>query len=542
MHFKRGRTAALVGLVLAGGMIVQGSSHREAPGITKTPKLDGTDFYMFRSYEPGREGFVTLVANYIPLQDPYGGPNYFTLDTDAVYEIHIDNDGDAVEEITFQFRPSITVKDLAVDAGGMMMPVPLINIGQIGPGAGDTAALNREESYTLNIIRGARRGGTSEAVTDSASGATSFRKPVDNIGMKSIPDYAAYANSHIYDINIPGCSAGRVFVGQRKDPFVVNLGETFDLVNVTNPLGAENAEADDLADKNITSFILEVPISCLVASSTQPIVGGWTTASLGVGAGTAPGPGGPGGGAAPCPAGQPAAARPSDGPGLTWVPDQSCQGWVPSNHPAARGNAQPPSGPPPSDGTQVSRLGSPLVNEVVIGLKDKDLFNSAHPTQDSALAAYVTNPTLPELLEILFGSAGVRAPNNFPRADLVAAFLTGIAGLNQPPNVVASEMLRLNTSIAAVPPPGQSRLGALGGDNAGFPNGRRPGDDVVDIELRVAMGVLCHAFPGAFGCGPADAPSGTLAFTDGAFVDASFFDAVFPYIRTPLRGSPNTTP
>ena len=469
--------AAIAALVLIGAAIGQGSSHREAPGITKTPKLDGTDFYMFRSYEAGRKNFVTLIANYMPLQDPYGGPNYFTLDPDAVYEIHLDNNGDAVEDLTFQFRPAITVKDLAVPAGGLLVPVPLINIGQIGPDAADTAALNREESFTLNVIRGDRRTGVSQPITNAADGSVSFRKPVDNIGRKSIPEYAAYAKSHIYGVSIPGCADGRVFVGQRKDPFVVNLGETFDLVNIANPIGAENAEKDDLADKNVTSFILEVPISCLVQSSSSPIIGGWTTASLGVSAG--------------------------------------------------------------SPGTQMSRLGSPLVNEVVIGLRDKDLFNSAEPTQDGALASYVTNPTLPELLEILFGSAGVQAPNNFPRQDLVAAFLTGIGGLNKPAGVVASEMLRLNTSIAAAPRAAQHRLGALGGDFAGFPNGRRPGDDVVDIELRVAMGVLCHAFPGAFGCGPADAPSGTLAFTDGAYLDAKAFDGGFPYLKTPLRGSPN---
>ena len=477
MQVTKGRAAAVAVMLLLGGAAGQGSSHREAPGITKTPKLDGTDFYMFRSYESGRSGFVTLVANYIPLQDPYGGPNYYTLDTDAVYEIHVDNNGDAREDITFQFRPTITVKDLSVMAGNMSVPVPLINLGPIGPDALGTQALNREESYSVYVVRGNRRSGAFQQITNAADGSTTFRKPVDNIGSKSIPNYADYANSHIYNIAIPGCDNGRMFVGQRKDSFVVNLGETFDLVNVSNPLGAENAEADDLANKNVTSFVLEVPIACLVQSASQPIIGGWTTASLGVSAS--------------------------------------------------------------SPGTQVSRLGAPLVNEVVIGLKDKDLFNSAEPTQDGALASYVTNPTLPELLEILFGSAGVRAPNNFPRGDLVAAFLTGINGLNRPAGVVASEMLRLNTSIAAVPKPSQSRLGALGGDLAGFPNGRRPGDDVVDIELRVAMGVLCHAFPGAFGCGPADAPSGTLAFTDGAYLDAKFFDASFPYLKTPLRGSPN---
>ena len=538
MKLTKGRSATIAAMLVLGSVAGQGSSHREAPGITKTPKLDGTDFYMFRSYESGRSGFVTLVANYIPLQDPYGGPNYFTLDPDAVYEIHIDNNADAIEDITFQFRPSITVKDLAVPAGGQMTPVPLINIGSIGPDASNTAALNREESYSVNIIRGNRRSGAAHPITNATDGTATFRKPVDNIGNKSIPMYAEYANNHIYDILIPGCANGRMFVGQRKDSFVVNLGETFDLVNVSNPLGPENAEADDLADKNVTSFILEVPIACLVQAPSQPIIGGWTTASLGVDAPNAsPVPNGP----PPCPAGMPASFRPGDGPGLRWVPDLTCSGWVPDTHPSARGRGGPPA-PSPRAGTQVSRLGSPLVNEVVIGLRDKDLFNSAAPTQDGALASYVTNPSLPELLEILFGAGGVQAPNNFPRRDLVAAFLTGIDGLNMPANVVASEMLRLNTSIAAAAPASQSRLGALGGDLAGFPNGRRPGDDVVDIELRVAMGVLCHAFPGAFGCGPSDAPSGLLRFTDGAFVDASFFDNTFPYLRTPRPGSPNGTP
>ena len=308
----------------------------------------------------------------------------------AVYEIHIDNNADAIEDITFQFRPSVLVKDLSVPVGNMLVPVPLINIGQIGPNAGDTSALNREESLRSehHPRRSPERRGSGHHQRgrwrhdlSASPWTTSARSPSRN--------YATYANNHIYDIVIPGCDNGRMFVGQRKDSFVVNLGETFDLVNVTNPLGAENAEADDLADKNVTSFVLEVPIACLVSSASQPIIGGWTTASLGVGMpGGTPGP-------TPCPAGQPAALRPMDLPGLTWVPDQSCFGWVPSNHPAARGGPSGSAPPPAAPGTQVSRLGAPLVNEVVIGLRDKDLFNSASPTQDSALASYVTNPTLP---------------------------------------------------------------------------------------------------------------------------------------------------
>jgi hypothetical protein len=141
---------------------------------------------------------------------------------------------------------------------------------------------------------------------------------------------------------------------------------------------------------------------------------------------------------------------------------------------------------------------------------------------------YVTNPTLPALIELLFPAAA--APTSFPRADLVAAFLTGVDGLNQPPNVVASEMLRLNTAIPAAPAGSQNRLGVIGGDVAGFPNGRRPGDDVVDIALRAVMGVLLDR---------ADAPDGQLPYTDGAIVDETFFDVAFPYLRAPLPGSPN---
>jgi len=143
---------------------------------------------------------------------------------------------------------------------------------------------------------------------------------------------------------------------------------------------------------------------------------------------------------------------------------------------------------------------------------------------------------------VLFGAAGVKAPTNFPRTDLVAAFLTGVEGVNKPANVVVSEQMRLNTAIGATPGPAQSRLGVLGGDNAGFPNGRRPGDDVVDLELRVAMGVLCTV-PGvnaAVGCVPANAPAGTLKYTDGAFISSAFFANQFPYLRAPLKGSPNS--
>jgi hypothetical protein len=457
------------------------SSHREAPLITSKPKLDGTDFYMFRSYEPGRDGFVTLIANYLPLQDPYGGPNYFELDSKGIYEIKIDNDGDGVEDITFQFRFTNARQNLTINVGGVNVAVPLLQTGQIGRGgnANDIANLNVRESYTLSMIRGHRR----QVIKNADTNATVFEKPVDNIGFKTLPDYAAYAAAHIYNIEIPGCPThGRVFAGQRKDPFVVNLGETFDLINIANPIGEAfaNSARDDVADKNVTSLVLEVPIVCL--KSFDSVIGGWTTASR-----------------------QRDEDRDEDG-------DFDKDDFI-----------------------QVSRLGMPLVNELVIGLKDKDAFNASEPRNDARFLTYVTNPTFPALVGVIFGGAGVKAPTLFPRTDLIATFLTGIKGLNQPAKVRPAEMLRLNTSTPVTPAGSQNRLGVIGGDNAGFPNGRRPGDDIVDVTLRVAMGRLITL--GLFGT-PAQAPSGGLDFTDGAIVNASFFDNRFPYLKTPIAGSP----
>jgi hypothetical protein len=490
-------TLVAAALAAAGGPAL-GSSHREAPFIAGQPQLDATDFYMFRSYEPGRAGFVTLVANYLPLQDPYGGPNYFKLDPNAVYEIHVTNGGSAVESLTFQFRFQTTNDDNKFNVGGKMVSIPLVQNGSGDVATTNSSALNTHEKYTIGLIRGPRRAGTVLPVNNLTQGGTSFDKPVDYIGTKTISNYVAYANKHIYDIGIPGCGNGRVFVGQRKDPFVVNLGETFDLVNIKypavelNPL-AEFATVDSLADANVTSLVLELPIACLTEGKGD-IVGGWTTASV----------------------------------------------------PATRTvSATPGSGLDPSAQTgslvQVSRLGMPLVNELVIGLKDKNKFNASEPKDDGQFADYVTNPVLPALLEVLFGGAGVKAPTNFPRTDLVAAFLTGVEGVNKPANVVVSEQVRLNTAIATTAGAQQNRLGVLGGDNAGFPNGRRPGDDVVDIELRVAMGVLCTVtgVNTAVGCKASDAPAGALKYTDGAFISSAFFANEFPYLRAPLKGSPN---
>lgn len=507
-HMRTGAFLSLI--VVSSSTCVLASSHREAPFITSSPKVDGSDFYMFRSYEEGRSGYVTLIANYLPLQDAYGGPNYFTLDPKALYEIHIDNNGDGLEDLTFQFRFQTTRKGLSVMAGNKSVPVPLSNIGPVS--STDTSAQNVAETYTLTVVHGDRRHGTPTVVADATSGSTSFTKPLDNIGAKSIPDYANYANSFIHNIAIPGCSAtGKVFVGQRKDGFVVNLGETFDLVNIKYPAeelapsaNARALEPNTLADKNVTSLALEIPISCLTAGN-EPVIGGWTTASI--------------------------------RQALILNP-------VPQNEKSVGsvGAVVHPTGPELRGGAwvQVSRLGAPLVNELVIGLPDKDRFNSSQPRNDAQFADYVTNPTLPVLLQALFGSAGVKAPNVYPRTDLVAAFLTGVQGLNKPAHGVAAEELRLNTSTAATPVVAQKDLGVLAGDAAGFPNGRRPIDDVVDIELRVAMGVLLSPFDGgAQDPDPASSGSRQLHYTDGALPNPADYLPVFPYLNTPIAGSPN---
>ncbi|KXI27280.1 DUF4331 domain-containing protein [Paraglaciecola hydrolytica] len=511
------------------GQFAHASSHREAPNITRFPTLDSTDFYAFNSYEEGRGDYVTLIANYIPLQDAYGGPNYFAMDPAAVYSLHIDNDGDAVEDISFQLRFQSMLPnnnqgvELTVGPEGnqRIVGVPLKNIGGIS--AADQSAANFSESYTLTLVTGPQSTGTATTLQNSADGSDTFHKPLDFIGNKTFTDsanYKMYADSFVSTFAIPGCEQmAKVFVGQRKDPFVVNLGKTFDLVNYVPVEGdsapsagdaggfpggiTQSAANDNLADKNVTAIAIEVPKTCVTGMGNGTI-GAWTTASLP----------------------QARILNPDAKFAATEV----------------NGGAL----------TQVSRLGNPLVNELVIGLADKDTFSTSQPKNDTQFADFVTHPSLPELLNILFKDAvnttlgtdiATLAPTNFPRNDLVTAFLTGFPGVNQLATVTPSEMLRLNTGIPATAADMQSSFGVAGDDLAGFPNGRRPGDDVVDIALRVVMGRLCYPIPVAgvetdLGlCVPEDASVGNVPFTDGAPVNASMMMNAFPYLATPLSGS-----
>ena len=499
----RALSAGLAGL--AAGLLcgaVHASSHREAPFITTVPKVDATDFYMFRSYANGDDGYVTLIANYQPLQDPYGGPNYFAMDPNALYEIHIDNDGDNREDLTFQFRFR---NDLAggqgatLPVGGRDVAIPLVQSGPVtAPGAG---TLNVRESYSVTLVRGDRRKGMAAPLTQ-AGGGWSFIKPVDHIGTKTLPDYAAYAARHVYSVNVPGCAVpARLFAGQRQESFAVNLGTIFDLVNapasfLLNPAN-KGAVPNTIGDKNITTLALEVHRSCLTRG--DDVIGGWTSASLR----------------------QVRLLDPYPGSGHQ-TSEKVVGPWV-----------------------QVSRLGMPLVNELVIGLKDKDRFNAAVPAADAQFAHYVTNPTFPALLEIALASPGI-APTNVPRTDLVTAFLTGIKGVNQPRSGRAlSEMLRLNTAIPPVPLIQQRRLGVLEGDLAGFPNGRRPNDDVVDVSLVATMGGLCMAngMDDRLGLGKACNPQAvplkekSLGLHDGVDQAVAPLLDRFPYLNTPLPGA-----
>jgi hypothetical protein len=493
-------------LVLCLGLapvIAMASSHREAPFISTMPQLDASDFYMFMSYEPGRAGYVTLLANYSPLQDAYSGPNFHALSDRGYYDFRIDNTGDAKANLTFRFSFTNTYNKLAIPTGATSSTaVPLINIGPVS--ATNQSNLNVTQTYKVQLFRDGQAPG--QAVTNFSGGSDTFTKPLDNIGSNSTPNYVAYANSYIYTVNIPGCpTPGRMFVGQRKDGFVADLGAIFDLVNL-NPLGARDSTPNALTQKNVTTLALEVPVACVRDSAGDAVIGGWTTAFV----------------------------------QNNWVLSQT----------GTQSDYVAPNNFYAQNYTQVSRLGSPLVNELVIGLKDKDKFNGSIPSDDAQFGTYVTNPTLPVLLNALFGTAIPGTPRN----DLVSAFLTGLHGLNQPAHVVPSDELRLNTSIAPTAPASQNDLGVLGGDLAGFPNGRRPYDDVVDIALRVTEGAICSTTYGTCGTETTD-PNNGAPFTDGARSPgptaatenvtgsenaADTYLPTFPYLNTPIPGAGGT--
>jgi hypothetical protein len=426
----------------------QASSHREAPLLAMDPTADNTDVYAFVS--PDEPDKVTLIANFIPFQKPDGGPNFFSFDPNVVYEIHIDNNGDAVEDITYQWRFTTEVRNPATF---------LYNTGVVS--TLDDPDLNVRQFYRLTRVDGPRRTG---AVTE-----LSGRLPVPppNIGPRSTPGYGAIGGG-VQQLagNI------RVFAGQRDEGFYVDLG-IFDLLGV----GSGQIE-DSTAGFNVSSLAIQVPKSALARGGTTPTSASDPNAVIGV--------------------------------------------WSTASRPATRTltpGAQTHSGAL----VQVSRLGNPLVNEAVIDLARKDAFNAIEPTSDAVALDRVTDPEVPKLLKAIFNVDSPPAPRN----DLVTIFLTGIPGLNQPANVRAAEMLRLNMAIPPTASP--NRMGVLGGDLAGFPNGRRVGDDVLDIVLQAAAGATPLT--------PAYLRSPNNQLGDGVDKNDLPYLTVFPYLAIPHAGN-----
>ena len=443
--------AAVAVVAVLGFGLSRASSHREAPLISQDPLADNTDVYAFVS--PANPDRVALIANFIPLEAPYGGPNFFKFDDNVLYDINIDNNGDAVEDVVFEFKFRTV----------MLNPNTfLYNTGTIT--SLDSPAFNVRQFYTLTRFDGPR---------DTIRGtvlAQDVPTPPVNVGFRSTPNYDLLAKLAIRQLP----NGTQVFAGQRDDPFFVDLN-VFDLLAVPP---ADNDNSDSLAGFNVHTIALEVPISSVTANGARPssasdpnaVIGVWSTAS-----------------------------RPS-------VTVRS-------------GGQEQQSG----RYVQVSRLGQPLVNEVVIPRGVKDVFNSLHPTGDGAALSFVTDPEVPRLLSALFG---IQSPPT-PRNDLVTIFLTGIPGLNQPPNVRPSEMLRLNVAIP--PNTNPNRLGVLAGDIAGFPNGRRLTDDVVDIALR--------AMAGATPLTPSFNTGINAQLGDGVPANDKPFLFFFPYVASPTPGN-----
>jgi hypothetical protein len=468
------------------------SSHREAPGTSKDPAIDSTDLYAFVS--PDKPDTVTILANYVPLQDPAGGPNFFEFGDDVVYKIHIDNNGDGHPDWTYTFN----FRTETVDPNTFLYNTSTITAPK--PGSSTYANFNRPQFYYVSLV---------DAEGHSKILGGNLPCPPCNIGPRSTPNYPSLAAAA--HRTLP--SGELVFAGKRAEGFFVDLGSIFDLAGL-RPLNSHhliplaNANGvNSLASKNVHTIAIQVPISKLTSSKTKPssvtdssaVLGIWTTASR-------------------------QTVRRIAGKGTT----AESGPWV-----------------------QVSRLGNPLVNEVVVPVSLKDYFNSEPPVKDVQFAAAVVEPELAALIPKLY-------PGAFPnlaayqaagkkRTDIEAIFVTGIPASilpSAPTNVggkAIAEMLRLNVAVAptTVGSKGYSALGVIGGDVGGFPNGRRPQDDVVTIALRAMAGATIPLVDPTY---KVDAV--VTAVGDGAASEPSCYQATFPYLADPHDGydNPSTTP
>ena len=425
------------------------SSHREAPLTAADPQIDGTDLYAFTS--PDSPDTVTFVSNWIPFEEPAGGPNFYSFAEKVRYDIDISNDGDAKPEYIYRW----TFKNHYRNSNTF-----LYNTGPVT--SLTDPDLNFYQTYDLKFIT---VGGSSEVVVDNAIVAPS------DVGKASMPDYSALRNEAI----VPVSGGGQTLAGQSNDPFFLDL-RVFDLL-----YGADFSEVGDdtLKGFNVNTMVLQVPKTELAQGDQvdeNSVIGIWNTASR-------------------------RSTRVQTDTG-----DQDFKGKF----------------------VQLSRLGMPLVNEVVVPVGAKDYFNASKPKDDEQFLGAVNDPELPHLIEAVYG---IPAPDSNPdmegiqRDDLISVFLTGVQGLNQPADVEPAEMLRLNLSTPPCEPGScdtYSRLGVIGGDAAGFPNGRRLADDVIDISLQVVEGELIGN-PNDLG--------------DGVDTDDAEFSSSFPYVALPQRGS-----
>ena len=469
VRHPRGLVALGLGLALVLSMLgsAVASSHREAPLITEDPVADNTDVYAFVS--PDKPHKVTLISNWIPLQEPAGGPNFYDFGEDVLYTINIDNDGDAIDDVVyeFRFRSHVRNPDTFLYATG---PVTSLR----------DPDFNVRQTYSVWEVRNGRRRLLGQGLP----------VPPNNVGPRTTPDYDALAASAVR--RLPRAPRIKVFAGQRDEAFPVDLGAIFDLgglrpFNAAHAVPLDPARGKDAtAGFNVHSIALQVPKARLRKSFTQPVIGVYSTT-------------------------------------LRRRSRVFTDGGAQLSH----------SGP----WVQVSRLGMPLVNEVVIPLRDKNRFNASDPRDDSQFLKHVRQTTLDDTVAALYGGSGAFTcfPDVAgPRDDLVAIFLTGIDGLNAVPGGRPSEMIRLNTRInpSETDPNDQSRAGLLGGDLDGFPNGRRLGDDTVDIALR--------AVAGATPLGACDGQAPNNALGDGANRNDKPLLTQFPYIPAPHAGYDNS--
>ena len=454
------------------------SSHREAPEISKDPVADSTDLYAFVS--PDKPDTVTILANYIPLEAPAGGPNFFEFGDDVLYSIYIDNDADAKPEITYQFRFNTTVRN---------PDTFLYNTGPIT--SLDDTDWNRRQFYSVTRTDRRRR---SSKLGDNLS------SPPCNIGPRSTPNYSDLAAAAVHTLP----SGETVFAGQRNDGFFVDLGAIFDLADIrpiqqlhlvkTGIATADSSKpsVDTLSTFNVHTIALQVPIKMLTSDGSVPTDPMSSKAVLGIWTG---------------------ASRRK----VRMLEDDD------------RGDSGP--------WQQVSRLGNPLFNEVIVPMSRKDEWNAVDPDQDSRFAQYVQHPELAKLLPVLYPGAfpnlaGVTAS----RDDLVAILLTGIpsgiiTGFQNSTGKTLADMLRLNVAIPPATTPSPLGLLASPPDPAGFPNGRRVADDVVNIELKAIAGATYPLVNKSF------TPDAAVAAVDQKLTPApDRFQATFPYLGLPHDG------